>query len=71
MSDASSPSADTAREHRLSGPVSAVGLIMMVVIVLAAACLGWVGLVVIVVVLALAYAVLLRWARWPQPGPKL
>ena len=45
------------------------GVVVMAGVVLAAACLGWAGIVVIATVLIGAYALLLRWSRWSRRTP--
>jgi hypothetical protein len=52
-----------------SARLLAVAVVVFAVVVLAMACLGWVGVAVIVAVLVVAYGVLLRWARWPRRTP--
>jgi hypothetical protein len=49
-----------------SARLLAAAVLVFAVVVLAMACLGWAGVAVIVAVLAVAYGVLLRWARWPR-----
>ena len=49
-----------------SARLLAAAVVALTVVVLAMACLGWVGVAVIVAVLVVAYGVLLRWARWPR-----
>lgn len=70
------PVSNTHEPRQKPGPVSAevlaVGILLGVGIVLAAATLRWVGLVMIVAVLAAAYALLLRWSHWEhRPPPPL
>ena len=48
-----------------SSRLLAVAVVVFAVVVLAMACLGWVGVAVIIAVLVVAYGALLRWARWP------